>query len=65
MAFDGTMVAALCAEIKNTVLNDRIVSINVSEKKIIGYAYEDNENVLCYEFNNNVISKIPIDFFMY
>lgn len=27
MAFDGTMVAALCAEIKDTVLNDRIVKI--------------------------------------
>lgn len=27
MAFDGTMVAALAAELKNTVLNDRIVKI--------------------------------------
>lgn len=45
----------LIDECEVKLLNDRIVSINVKEKKIIGYAYEDNENVLILADDGRII----------
>lgn len=60
---------ALIKDCKVRLLKNRIVEIAVSEKKIIGYAYEDNNNVIILEDDSrltidkeqiHLISKVPL-----